>query len=90
MLPEATGDYGSRGVRLISFDVWLESGWYNRCWIRIRTGENDNTGWLYGFRVPNEPDGSWLTVMTELDLSWSDSDAQANGMDPGSRRAELR
>ena len=77
--PEATGDYGTRGVGLISFDVWLESGWYAQALLRIRTGENDNTGWVYGFRVPNEPDGSWLTVMTELDLSWSDSDAQALG-----------
>ena len=79
MLPEATGDYGSRGVGLITFDVWLESGWYGNALLRIRTSENDNTGWTLGFRVPNEPDGSWLTVMTEIDLSWSDSDAKLLG-----------
>ncbi|MCI0479055.1 T9SS type A sorting domain-containing protein [Candidatus Uhrbacteria bacterium] len=78
-LPEATGNYGTRGVGLLSFDLWLESGWYNQGWLRLRTGEDDNTGWICGFRVPNEPDGSWLTVMTELDPSWSDSDAKAMG-----------
>jgi hypothetical protein len=78
-LPEAAGDYGSRGVGLLSFEVWLESGWYGNALLRIRTGENDNSGWTLAFRVPNEPDGSWLTVMTKLDPSWSDSDAKLLG-----------